>query len=201
MDNYSEYDGGGIVCSGDSSPVIENNLITGNTAEELFGGGIKVFDSSPILRNNTIVGNAAHADGYGGGIYCTDTTVIVNCIIRNNTPDQISGTPAVTFSNIEGEYPGDGNMTADPLFVEGPLGQYYLSQVEAGQAPDGYFFNQAANSPCVDMGDPLSGHINGTTRTDSVPDRGRIDIGFHYPPYSWHDNRLKAPPGNHPEIP
>jgi hypothetical protein len=67
---------------------------------------------------------------------------------------------------------GDGMLDADPLFVSGPLGDYYISQVAAGQAED---------SPCVDAGDPDSDMIWGITRTDHVHDTSVVDMGFHYP--------------------
>jgi len=38
-----------------------------------------------------------------------------------------------------------GNIDADPLFVTGPQGEYYLSQTAAGQGAD---------SPAVNAGDP-----------------------------------------------
>jgi hypothetical protein len=66
------------------------------------------------------------------------------------------------------------NSYGDPLFVTGPSGDYYLSQIAAGQASD---------SPCVDAGSDLAaslGMAHLTTRTDHVPDRGVVDIGYHY---------------------
>ncbi len=60
---------------------------------------------------------------------------------------------------------------ADPLFVSGVGGDNYLSQIPAGQA---------SNSPCVNSGNPADPLIDGTTRTDSAPDTGTVDMGFHY---------------------
>ena len=57
---------GGGIDIGSSSPTIENNIITNNTATGL-GGGIRVVQSSPTIINNNIVDNTANA--YGGGIY------------------------------------------------------------------------------------------------------------------------------------
>jgi len=69
--------------------------------------------------------------------------------------------------------PSTCNLTADPLFVAG----YYLSQTAAGQA---------LQSPAVDAGNApadASGIRLGerTTRTDGVPDKGIVDLGYHYP--------------------
>lgn len=79
---------------------------------------------------------------------------------------------SVTFCCIEGGYPGIGNIPYDPLFVTGPQGDYYLSQIASGQATD---------SSCLDAGDPASSLVLGTTRTDEIADQGRPDIGYHYP--------------------
>jgi len=67
-----------------------------------------------------------------------------------------------------------GNFQADPMFVSGPLGDYYLSSVEAGQEAD---------SPCIDAGSrsaSIAGVGSLTTRTDGEFDAGVVDIGYHY---------------------
>ena len=70
--------------------------------------------------------------------------------------------------------PGPNNVYADPCFVDGPLGEYYLSQIAAGQDID---------SPAVDAGSE-SAHESGmdeyTTRIDDTNDTGIVDIGYHY---------------------
>ena len=78
----------------------------------------------------------------------------------------------VSYSCVEGGYPGIGNTPYDPLFIPGPQGDFYLSQVAAGQV---------ANSSCLDSGEPATQPVYGTTRTDEAPDQGRADIGYHYP--------------------
>jgi hypothetical protein len=78
---------------------------------------------------------------------------------------------ALSYSCIEGGWSGVGNIADDPLFVTGSRGDYYLSQIEAGQS---------AQSPCVDAGDPNSPLLSGTTRTDEVEDQGIVDLGYHY---------------------
>lgn len=70
---------------------------------------------------------------------------------------------------------GEGNISDDPLFISGPLGDYYLSCREAGQAAD---------SPCIDAGSGTAesrGLEKLTTRTDQVTDAGIVDMGYHYP--------------------
>ena len=170
-DNTSaSYQGGGIYCA--SGAIIKNCLVAGNIAYSYStscgGGGI--FGGSQII-NCTIVDNLDMATSCGGVV--TDGTII-NSIIRGNTSAQITGSPTVSFSNIEGGYSGTGNIDVNPLFVTGPEGVYYLLQ----PVSDGL----SLISPCVDTGDPLSDMIHGTTRIDMVQDTGTIDMGFHYRP-------------------
>ncbi len=204
--------GGGISCEY-SSPVIEGNRIQGNTA--FMGGAVRVLHNSPLLKNNLMTGN--HVSGYGGAVHClyaapriegctmadnhADTTagavycnagstaVITESILWGNTPDQIRtiepGEANLSWCDIEGGWPGKNNIDADPVFTNGPEGLFYLSQIASGQALD---------SPCIDSGDPLSELVDGTTRTDQVPDSGTVDLGYHYPcPEAW--IRLVTGPG------
>ncbi|GAI27790.1 unnamed protein product, partial [marine sediment metagenome] len=98
----------------------------------------------------------------------------------------------------------------DPMFVRGRLGNYYLSQFEAGQIldPNGRVVDpnvnpEDATSPAVDAGsgdanDPnIAMHLY-STRTDNYVDAngnkdfGRVDIGYHYddplPPVQFYLN-------------
>lgn len=98
-----------------------------------------------------------------------------NNIVWDNiatTSPNISGTVSFTYSCTPGGLPGTGNIGSDPMFVNmPPAGYCFLSQVAAGQTQ---------NSPCMDSGDPASPMINGSTRTDMVPDAGVVDMGFHW---------------------
>ncbi|MCD4652346.1 right-handed parallel beta-helix repeat-containing protein, partial [bacterium] len=184
--------GGGICCEWGSSAIIKNCIINDNMSGFLAGGIHCHEDSNPTIINCTISGNTS---GSGGGICGRhDDPVITNCIIWENTPDEIfisiAGTPIVTYSNIKqssGTYPGTGNINAEPLFVTGTSGGYYLSQTAAGQS---------ANSPCVDSGNNQAQNIcfntiegtvcmnDLTTRTDSITDNTTVDMGYHYLPTS-----------------
>ncbi|MCB9768465.1 MAG: hypothetical protein H6752_09735 [Candidatus Omnitrophica bacterium] len=69
----------------------------------------------------------------------------------------------VVYSNLEGGYPGEGNIDADPLFVDPENGDYHL---------------QAA-SPCIDAGTDtgLTTDFDGNSRPI-----GRYDMGaFEFP--------------------
>jgi predicted outer membrane repeat protein len=153
MYNSADY-GGGIYCRENSSPGLENVTITGNSAD-FYGGGIYCWESSsPVLVNVTITGNSA---ALGGGIYCWENSSpsLVNCIFWNNSPQEVAfasyidpNTITISYSDIEGGEEGietnnngtvnwlEGNINAEPLFVNGEMGDYHLTE----------------DSPCVDAG-------------------------------------------------
>jgi len=77
------YSGGGIYCLFSSSPIIVNNTIIGNLATSAGGGILCTVDSQPTINNNTVAQNAADS---GGGFYCFSTSsVIANTILWNNS--------------------------------------------------------------------------------------------------------------------
>ena len=189
--NSASY-GGGVRCDAYSS-IVTNNIISNNTA--LKGGGIFCWgESSPTITNNTIFGNLATDEGGGISTMHYAAAVISNTILwENDAPygpeiylDSLWGatTVEISYSDVDGGQfsvhvdPGStlnwgsGMFDADPLFVIGPKGDYYLSQIAAGQTLD---------SPCVDTCDPASDMIIGTTRTDEVQDSGVVDMGYHHP--------------------
>ncbi len=173
--NTSMNVGGGVSCT-DASPTFVNCFVTNNAA--INGSGqFDLVRASPTITNCTIVldkNNLAR----DGGIWAFDGSnpIITNCIIWGNGDDLVGAT--ATYSCIEDiDDLGTGNIFADPQFTKGPLGAYYLSQMEAGQL---------ISSPCIDMGDPETAAPVAqklhemTTRTDGVKDTAAIDMGAHY---------------------
>lgn len=90
----------------------------------------------------------------------------------------------IRYSDIQGGWPGEGNVNQDPVFVSGPYGNWYLSSRNSGQQHD---------SPCLDAGNASAGTVcdlwqdeplcmdSRTTATSGVPDTGIVDMGYHYP--------------------
>ncbi|HWB53064.1 MAG TPA: right-handed parallel beta-helix repeat-containing protein [Tepidisphaeraceae bacterium] len=82
-------DVGGGIDDGDSSPTINDCIITGNNAE-FGGGGIYSNNSNAILINSTISGNTAGTSG--GGMYDRYSTLTIeHCIITQNTSNSSGG--------------------------------------------------------------------------------------------------------------
>ena len=169
--NQSDYSGGGIYCY-ESTPIIDgctirentgkgaiqcaysdaiisNNLIINNSGGPE-GGGISCGGSNPVIINNTICDNTYT------GIYSSSNShpTIINNIFWYNDPDQVRGSPSMTYSCIDGGWEGEGNIYDNPLFVDRFNGNY----------------NVYAQSPCIDAGDP--------SRED--PDGTRSDIGLFF---------------------
>jgi hypothetical protein len=144
--------------------LVENNLIyniddDGSTPT---GGGNHVY------RNNTFAGTIGGWTLEGG---------LASNLFENNIfwTSSIQDTGLGTFNYNDyngGVLPGTGNLSSDPLFVNG----YYLSHIAAGQGSD---------SPAIDAGSDTAANLGldtRTTRTDSGTDAGTVDLGYHYLP-------------------
>ena len=111
-----------------------------NTANE--GGAIFINTFASIaarFTNCTVVNNTALISG--GGIWNKGSGgTFHNCIIWNNSPGQVflsgGGTLGIAYSNVQGGWPGVGNIDSDPLFVNPSNGDYRIaagsSSIDAG---------------------------------------------------------------------
>ncbi|MHC4603947.1 MAG: choice-of-anchor Q domain-containing protein [Planctomycetota bacterium] len=182
--------GGGISCY-HGSPIIRNCTITGNSAPTRFGGGgLYSYFAKTKVSNCTIADNSADRGGgiacsgravisnctitenkanKGGGIHCAYGYAMVNsCIIWNNDIDEVDGESAINYSDVKRGYSGNGNIDADPLFVDSAIGDYHLSEF----------------SPCINAGDPNHPVDPNESDIDGQPRviGGRVDMGadeFH----------------------
>jgi len=171
-----------------SSPTLTNCTFSGNQA--LDGGGMYNDYSSPTLSNCTFSGNTAGQ--HGGGIYCQyvggglppgsdPALIITNSILWDDTPEEIydeKSATIITYSDVQGGWPGIGNIDTEPLFVEPP----YLDA--NGVWVDGDY-HLLGGSPCIDTGDPNYVAEPNETDLDGRPRviGGRIDMGaYEYSP-------------------
>lgn len=104
--------------------------------------------SSPTLTNCTISWNSANV---GGGILCgvDGNPTLTNCILWHDKPQEIylsSGTPLVSYSDVQGGYTGTGNTYLDPLFMD-PNGPD--NDPNTWEDND---YRLAAGSSCIDAG-------------------------------------------------
>ena len=126
------YSAGGGAYNNDGYPMY-NCLLTGNSAT--FGGGACGCD----LYNCTVSANSVPASGTGGGV--CDCRSVNNSIVWGNTGGGTSSNYAgiCTFDySCTAPIPGgDGNISANPRFVNTAQGNYALQ----------------SSSPCINQGD------------------------------------------------
>ena len=146
--------GGGISCWENSNPTITNCTIHDNFAET--GGGVYCRNSSPALINCQILENQFSPSAAGivceeesaptlvnclitrntFGVHCGDESnpALKNCIIWDNYQSMYvsNGNAVLSYCDVQGGWPGTGNIDADPLLT-----------------PDGRL---QFGSPCIDAG-------------------------------------------------
>jgi hypothetical protein len=144
-DNTSHgYEGfaGGMYCI-KSSLIIENTLFFNNLSYgNCSNAGALACSDSHVVILNSVVANNRTTPGTGGGIFSSKSSLtITNSIFWGNRPDQIvdysKSIFTVSYSNIQGGWPGIGTIDSNPLFP-----------VSAG----GNDFRPAPGSPCIDAG-------------------------------------------------
>ncbi len=133
--------------NGNSDVTVVNSLFTRNVAvvySEGFavaaGGAIFNEGSAPVITNSTFSGNVAamqDEDGYvvlligtGGGMFSDagSAAVVTNSIFWENVGGSFAGAQVVvTYSDIQGGFPGPGNISANPMFTDPEHGDYRLS--------------------------------------------------------------------------
>lgn len=138
IDNESLW-GGGIAFSGSRS-TITNCKFYNNTAY-LGGGAVYCAVGDATITNCTMANNTASVGGalVTAGAYLPSNPVLTNCILWNNQPEEIVngiGTVTVTCSDVQGGWPGAGNIDVYPDFADLDSGDLHLHW----------------NSPCIDTG-------------------------------------------------
>jgi hypothetical protein len=126
---------------------MRNCLIMGNTANTAGGG---LYITGGTNENCTIVRNNCSGGNYGG-VYWTNTPVIVNAIVYNNTGaiennilPVVNGLSQVTYSCAPSLTSGTGNVTGDPQFAASGSG--YGTTFVAGD------YRLVAGTPCLNKG-------------------------------------------------
>lgn len=119
--------GGALLLEGATGATMTGCLLIENSGV-LFGGGLDVILSDLQITACTLGFNSAPS---GGGIGGLDATVSVhNSIVHSNSPNQIivngTSTTTVSYSDIQGGYPGTGNLDVDPGFQNGAGGNLRL---------------------------------------------------------------------------
>jgi hypothetical protein len=145
------------------NPVIMNSLFIGNSAPT--GAGMRNNDPDPTIINTTI----AYNDGSGISNRNGSAPIIYNCIVWGNTGGSLSGASSgsstVSYSDIEGGFPGTENLDDNPLFL----------------SPAGNDYHLTADSPLIDTGNNNTPAPLPTTDLEGNPRiiGGTIDMGAY----------------------
>jgi len=126
--------------------------------------GVQVVVADTSVENCTFFGNR-HAIWTTD--QCDEGPAVRSCIIWGSSEANVFiersdgfGVPQISFSDIEGGYPGRGNIDADPMFF-----------LPSREDPD---LHLCAFSPCVDAADPFSDYSN-----EGEPNGGRVNMGAY----------------------
>ncbi|OHB50886.1 MAG: hypothetical protein A2Y10_15890 [Planctomycetes bacterium GWF2_41_51] len=174
--NKSAYEGSAIEIAGESETKIQNCLFYNNTAASGYGTVDCYEGASPEITNCTIADNSG-AENYGGVYSSGSNVIITNTILWNNGVSLGGMLIEASYSCVENGYSGAGNISTDPLFRTGPYGpygNYYLSQISAGQL---------VTSDCINSGgsDEIGLSTLTTNTYNNLLDESTVDIGYHYP--------------------
>ena len=144
MNSAVRHDGGGMF-NLNANPMVTNCTFIGNSAGWRGGGIINTHESSAVLTNctfsrNSALNGEALACNYQQYIYGPSNIQVSNCILWNgangiwkNEPSTIT----ITYSDIQGGWPGEGNINTSPFFIDIANDDYHLLR----------------SSPCINAGD------------------------------------------------
>ena len=129
-----------IPIGGSGTPTIRNTLI-----HSINGWGIGVGDGRSATVNNSTIANNTDK-----GFYCDGAAnpTVNSCIVRNNTNPSSWASSDVTYSCLQLNPGGQGNITDPPQFVDPGTNDYHLQ----------------SGSLCINAGDP-----------DYAPEEGETD--------------------------
>ncbi|MCP3919361.1 MAG: right-handed parallel beta-helix repeat-containing protein [bacterium] len=162
--------GGAMLLTRGATGWMRNSILAGNTAVAL-GSALHLAESSSLeIANSTFYGNNANAIAQESG-----ASTIINSILWLGG-GFVNGNVTITYSDVQGGFAGEGNIDADPRFVDPFVNDYRLQR----------------SSPCIDAGDTTfwSDMADGQTvpvdieneprvvNTIRVPNTGRTVIGL-----------------------
>ena len=201
---------GRLIDNSGGQMVISNCIFTGNIGDAidhsrgrivisncLFAGiRGRAIDSTGryvIIENCTFSGNSA--DRGGSALDTWHGSKVSNCIFWNNSSpaiEDLRDETVMNYCNVEGGWPGEGNLDVDPYFVL--LGYWDLNGTPEDTADDFWvdgdyhlqsqagrwehesqtWIQDDVTSLCIDTGDP-----NGPIGTEPFPNGGRLNMGAY----------------------
>ncbi len=134
--------GAGCYIGQGSMVIIDNSLFYENssTATNSKGGALYINDCVTAVINSTIANNNMNSQGGGISHLGTHVMSVYNSILWNNYPTDIWAVDStrinIAYSDVTEPWNGQGNISADPLFVNVSTYDYHFDEL----------------SPCIDVG-------------------------------------------------
>lgn len=164
---------GGGVASWSSNLTLTNVIVNSNRGNGISNSGNLMLANVIVHSNdgdgisssgNSRLANVTFHGNRGYGIAHDDGSLtLINSIVWGNSLDQITSTadstPTVLYSDVQGGYPGVGNIDADPRFVA-PVTTTAISDALGN-------YRLHAKSPAIDAGNSLS--VSVSTDQDGNP--------------------------------
>ena len=163
-------------------------LVAGNVASD--GGGIYGRGGDVTLTHCTLAAN--RGEPVGGLLDESGDSVLDHCIVWDHDDEALCGVALVTYSDVEGGWPGTGNADVDPCFAApghweyGEAyrdwredvwidGDYHLrSQAGRWELESEDWVQDEMTSPCIDAGDP-----NAPIGDEPFPNGGLVNLGAY----------------------
>jgi len=177
--NGVEFRGGGLYCHTDGVLDVSNCIVSGNLAlESSLGQGGALYSTAARvnLTHCTLVGNRAAVgdslacdslDGGGRGQIRVSSSILWDGVDAVYNGDR--SLLEIVYSDVEGGWPGAGNIGADPAFVQ--MGYWDHGASSKDPDDDIWFegdYHLLWNSPCIDRGVP-----------NPFPDADAVDLDGH----------------------
>jgi hypothetical protein len=149
---------GGGMYNNNGRPTITNCTFSENSASFGGGGMYNKEHSSPTVTKSTFSSNFATWAGGGMFNHLYSNPTLTNCILWGNEPNEIVdgalSSTIVTYSDVDGGWPGIGNIDADPCFADVDNGDCHLkSQAGRWDANSQMWVKDAVTSSGIDAGD------------------------------------------------
>jgi hypothetical protein len=170
--NYAYLHGGGIYNHRSGLTLTSCIFVSNGGAYGIKGGAMYNTAADTTLTNCTFARNAGDGEALAcdsPGQHSPSNIEMTNCILWDHDSEiwnNDNSSIVISYSDVRGGWPGQGNISADPLFVN----------------PGGVDnFRLAESSPCIDAGDPNYIPEPNETDFDGFPRivGGRIDMGVY----------------------
>jgi hypothetical protein len=172
--------GGGMALNSAGSPLLENDVIFSNAANDGPGGGIWIIDTSASLIQNLIYSNSAQ---FGGGVYIDLSSPVYQAVFVNNTLAQNVG-------NAVG-LPGDGSAVYAVGYASNLA---FFNNIFASSAgSESFFCSPAGILPTLTANDGFnySGNGFGGQCADEAGTNGNITADPQFINPDWSNYHLK----------